>query len=172
MGRIMVTDCDIGSTVCFIVKQTEIDPTRRLRSMSAAGPVPVPGAGTDVDQVTELMVRACAGIPHELIVLLLTDPTAGGLQAARVRHLDERRGMVLQARLGVEMKTLNASLDAAGRPGVPVPVDGDALPEPVQAVLAEERPGPVMVVPVLGRLAILGVLVVARGGPKAFTDSE
>jgi PAS domain S-box-containing protein len=183
----MVTDCDIGSTVCFIVKQTEIDPTRRLRSMSAAGSVPVPGAGadaeldlarliaeagTDVDQVTELMVRACAGIPHELIVLLLTDPTAGGLQAARVRHLDERRGMVLQARLGVEMKTLNASLDAAGRPGVPVPVDGDALPEPVQAVLAEERPGPVMVVPVLGRLAILGVLVVARGGPKAFTDSE
>ena len=171
--------------MCFIVKQTEIDPKRELRSSSAAPSftVPAPGsepdlarqiaeAGTNVDQVTELLVRACAGIPHELIVLLLTDPAVGGLQAARVRHLDERRGMVLQARLGVEMRALNASLDSEGRSATALPIDGAALPEPVRAVLAEERPGPVMVVPVLGRLAILGVLVVARGGPAAFSDSE
>jgi diguanylate cyclase (GGDEF)-like protein/PAS domain S-box-containing protein len=170
--------------VCFIVKQTQIDPKRELRSSAAPSiAVPAPGpdpdlarqiaeAGTNVDQVTELLVRACAGIPHELIVLLLTDPAVGGLQAARVRHLDERRGMVLQARLGVEMRALNASLESTGRSGAGLPIDGTALPEPVLAVLAEERPGPVMVVPVLGRLAILGVLVVARGGPSAFSDNE
>ena len=171
--------------MCFIVKQTEIDPHGGLRSSPAAPPftvsaaVPDPDlvrlvaeAGSDVDQVTELLVRACAGIPHELIVLLLTDPAVGGLQAARVRHLDERRGVVLQARLGVELRALNDVFDHSGRFGVAMPIDGAALPEPVRAVLAEERPGPVMVVPVLGRLAILGVLVVSRGGTVAFTDTE
>jgi hypothetical protein len=138
------------------VKQTEIDPKRELRSSSAAPSVTVPApgpdpdlarqiaeAGTNVDQVTELLVRACAGIPHELIVLLLTDPAVGGLQAARVRHLDERRGVVLQARLGVEMRALNESLD--GHSEVALPTDGAALPEPVRAVLAVRPvtpPGP------------------------------
>jgi diguanylate cyclase (GGDEF)-like protein/PAS domain S-box-containing protein len=130
-------------------------------------------AGSNVDQVTELLVRACAGIPHELIVLLLTDPAVGGLQAARVRHRDEHRAVVLQARLGVELRALNEAFDQPARPGaVALPIDGAALPEPVRAVLAEERPGPVMVVPVLGRLAILGMLVVTRGGTLPFTDAE
>ncbi|HST81994.1 MAG TPA: EAL domain-containing protein [Kineosporiaceae bacterium] len=166
------------------MKQSEIDPGG-LRSstaappfaVSATGPDPnlarlVAEAGNDVDQVTELLVRACAGIPHELIVLLLTDPAVGGLQAARVRHQDERRAVVLQARLGVELRALNDVFDHAGRFGMALPIDGAALPEPVQAVLAEERPGPVMVVPVIGRLAILGVLVVSRGGTVAFTETE
>jgi diguanylate cyclase (GGDEF)-like protein/PAS domain S-box-containing protein len=170
----------------LIVKQSEIDPNGGLRSSSAAPSFAAPAvvsdpdlvrlvaeAGSDVDQVTELLVRACAGIPHELIVLLLTDPAiGGGLQAARVRHLDERRGVVLQARLGVELRALNDVFDHTGRNGLALPIDGAALPEPVRAVLAEERPGPVMVVPVLGRLAILGVLVVARGNAAPFTDTE
>lgn len=150
--------------MCFIVKHTEIDDPELARLVAEAG--------SDVEQVTELLVRACAGIPHELIVLLLTDPAVGGLQAARVRHLDERRAVVLQARLGVELRALNDVYDHTGRFGVALPIDGAALPEPVRAVLAEERPGPVMVVPVLGRLAILGVLVVSRGGTMAFTDTE
>jgi diguanylate cyclase (GGDEF)-like protein/PAS domain S-box-containing protein len=167
------------------VKQTEIDPPWGLRSSSpgppftrpAAGADPdlarlVAEAGSDVDQVTELLVRACAGIPHELIILLLTDPAVGGLQAARVRHLNEHRAVVLQARLGAELRALNDAFDDPGRFGVALPIDGAALPEPVRAVLAEEQPGPVMVVPVIGRLAILGVLVVARGGPVAFGDDE
>jgi diguanylate cyclase (GGDEF)-like protein/PAS domain S-box-containing protein len=184
------------------VKHSETDPRRRLRTSDAIGPTlvsttgaehvttagggrvvadpelarQVAEAGNDAEAVTQLLIRACAGIPHELIVLLLTDPAVGGgLQATRVRHRDERRTVVLQARLGVELRALNQALGEAGRRDPALPVDGSALPEPVRAVLAEERPGPVMVVPVIGRLDVLGVLVVARGGAAgaaAFSESE
>jgi diguanylate cyclase (GGDEF)-like protein/PAS domain S-box-containing protein len=135
-------------------------------------------AGSDLDSVIDLLVDACLSIPNELIVLLLADPVVGGgLQATRVRHRDERRAMVLQARLGAELRPLTEGLadvpehDRSGeRPDLPI--DESALPEPVRAVLAEEPEGPVMVVPVIGRLAVVGVLVVVRGGPAEFTEAE
>src|SRR4051812_16637694 len=45
-SRMLVTDSDISSTVCFIVKQTEIDPHGRLRSTTAAPSFAVPAPGT------------------------------------------------------------------------------------------------------------------------------
>jgi diguanylate cyclase (GGDEF)-like protein/PAS domain S-box-containing protein len=190
--------------VSFIVTQSELDPARRLFSMPADPPSLVSdadlgrrltAAGPDPNAIVEILVGACARIPYDLIVLLLADPAVGGLQATRVLHADERRTVVLQARLGVELRGLNQGLVSAGdaaAEGVPradkagdeprdtrsqqlgsaLPMDVAALPEPVQAVLAEEREGPVLVLPVMGRLATLGVIVIARGGPAGFTDQE
>jgi diguanylate cyclase (GGDEF)-like protein/PAS domain S-box-containing protein len=179
--------------VSFIVTQPDIDPDRGLLLTPAdpqfiapvTGPDPqlarlIAEAGNDVDLVSALMLGACARVRHELIVLLLADPSLGGLQTIGVRHRDERRAAVLQARLGAELRTLNQRLGAVlgADPNTPdstgpaLPIDESALPEPVRAVLAEELPGPVMVVPVIGRLAVLGVLVVSRAGPAGFTDQE
>jgi diguanylate cyclase (GGDEF)-like protein/PAS domain S-box-containing protein len=184
--------------VSFIVTQSDIDPDRGLHLKPTAPPFTVPTAkvdldlarliaeaGNDVDRIVDLTIGACARSRHDLIILLLAEPVVGGLQATRVRHRDERRAVVLQARLGAELRALNEGLgpptDPAGgvgptqradQRGLVLPIDGAALPEPVRAVLAEERDGPVMVVPVIGRLTVLGVLVLAGGGPAPFTDQE
>lgn len=168
----------------FIVTQSDVDPDRGLHLAPAGSPVGVPAvkidldlarliaeAGDDADRITDLTVAACARLRHDLIVLLLADPVIGGLQATRVRHLDERRAVVLQARLGAELRSLNEGLSPSVGLVDPT-LDDAALPEPVRAVLAEERDGLVMVVPVIGRLRALGVLVLARNGPTPFTDQE
>ncbi len=167
----------------FIVTQPDVDPDRGLLLTPADPPLVVPGsvpgvepgsaglapaagqAVSDVDLIIEQLLEAARRARHDLLVLLLTDPFLGGLQATRVRHLDDRRAVVLQARLGSELRALNEPLS-------PPPVEAAGLPEPVRAVLAEERPGSVLVIPVTGRLGRLGVLVLSRGGRAEFTDPE
>ena len=158
----------------LIVIQSNVDPDLELLSGLIAE------AGNDVERVSDLIVDVGARIRCDLIVLLLADPALGGLQASRVLHRDPRRAVVLQARLGAELRALNERLAepmigrlGAGRPvAVGLPIDEAALPEPVRAVLSEERTGAVLVVPVLGRAGPLGVLVLSRAGSTGFTDAE
>jgi diguanylate cyclase len=159
----------------------------RSRPLSVAASTPRPGESAPerpacVEAALDRLVTGCAAVPHELVVVLLSDRAAGGFQSARVGHADDRRAVVLQARLRAELRALNRARSrgpgetgpqaGARRPvGDALPVDAAALPEPVRAVLAEGRPGPVLVVPVCGRDSALGVLVVAGGGPS-FTDQQ
>jgi diguanylate cyclase (GGDEF)-like protein/PAS domain S-box-containing protein len=133
-------------------------------------------AGHDADAIADLILGVGIGIPHDLAILLLRDPVLGRLQAVRVQHGDERRAVVLQARLGVELRSLGeqARLGEQAGPDQPVeaPIPLAALPEPVRAVLAEERSGPVLALPVVGRRGRLGVLLIARGAQPGFTDHE
>ncbi len=110
------------------------------------------------------LVSAAAKICDQLIVLLLFDPSTGGLRAQQVRHRDDRRAEVLQARLTAELRGLP-------QPGeLVLPAGARELPEPVRCVLTEEQPdrtgdySGVLVVPVAGAIGPLGVLVLSRPG--------
>ena len=142
----------------------------------------IAAAGSNPDRLIDLMIESCVRARPDLIMLLLTQPALGGLQAVRVRHADERRAAVLQARLGAELRALNEGFgpvpDSAGSIDGSGSIDGfgpmaiSVLPEPVRAVLAEERQGDVSVVPVTGRTGMTGALVLARGGSAGFSTAE